>query len=507
MNIARIAPPRLRTLEQEEGRSATWLELFYDLAFVVGVAILSGRLLGDLSPARLTSYFAYFALLWWLWASHTYYADRYDTDDLVYRLLAAGQMFAVVVIAAALAGDTTSTAAFAVGYAAARWLLLAMYWRAYRHVPATRILIRGYGIGFGAAALLWTAAIFVPDGTRFALWAVALGIDLATPWVMRREQAKVPLDVSHLPERFGLFTILVLGESISAVVTGMAHTTWTGAPLVASAGSIGVATAFWWMYFDNTRGTVVRRDPSIRRTWRPTAWLYTHLPLAASIASLAVALERSIDEAGRSSMHAADRWFLVGSAAAVLASMALIQFASSQGPDDSHTRGIVITRLLGIPALLLLGVLSAPEPQWIVIGVLGVTVAELVGDITLASQTNEGRRESKTLGDIRIWNDTDNHRYVLEVNGDRAGMALYHLRRGGRYFFVHTEIDDEHSGRGLASRLVKHALDDVKSTGGRVVPICPLFAAYIERHPEYQGLVDQKVMNRVEKASEERGGG
>jgi len=387
MNIARIAPPRLRTMEQEKKRSATWLELFYDLAFVVGVAVLSGRLLGAITGPTLASYFAYFALLWWLWASHTYYADRYDTDDLVYRLLAAGQMLAVVIIAAALAGDGTSTAAFAVGYAAARWLLVVMYWRAHRHVPDTRTLVRGYLVGFGSAAILWTAAIFVPDAARFALWAIALAIDLATPWVMRREQAKVPLDVSHLPERFGLFTILVLGESISAVVTGLAHTSWTGAPIVASAGAIGVATAFWWMYFDNTRGRVVRRDPTVRRAWRPTAWLYTHLPLAASLAALAVALERAINEAGHASMHTSDRWFLVGTAAVVLGSMALIQFASSEGPDDRRTRGIVINRLVGIPAVLLLGLFSSPEPQWMVMGVLGVTVAELVGDITVAAST------------------------------------------------------------------------------------------------------------------------
>lgn len=173
MNIVRLTPPRLRTREQEDKRSATWLELFYDLAFVVAVAVLSERLLGDLNTPTLGSYFAYFALLWWLWASHTYYADRYDTDDLAYRLLAAGQMFAVVVIAASLGGETTSTQVFALGYAVARLLLLAMYFRAYRHVPETRSLVRGYLVGFGLAAVVWTVAIFVPEDARFVLWAVA----------------------------------------------------------------------------------------------------------------------------------------------------------------------------------------------------------------------------------------------------------------------------------------------------------------------------------------------
>ena len=114
MSVIRVSPPRLRTLETEEHRAATWLELFYDLAFVVAVAVLAGRLLSDTSLGGLASYFGYFSLLWWLWASHTYYADRYDTDDLVYRVLAAGQMIAVVVIAASLSSaEAGSTAAFA----------------------------------------------------------------------------------------------------------------------------------------------------------------------------------------------------------------------------------------------------------------------------------------------------------------------------------------------------------------------------------------------------------
>lgn len=384
-NIARIAPPRLRTKEQEDKRSATWLELFYDLAFVVAVAVLSERLLGDITFLGLASYFAYFALLWWLWASHTYYADRYDTDDLLYRVLAAAQMVTVVVLAAALSGETQSTVAFAVGYAFARILLLIMYFRAYRHVPETRDLVRGYLMGFGTAALVWTAAIFVPEGVRFGLWAVALAIDLATPWVMRREQAKVPLDLSHLPERFGLFTILVLGESIAAVVAGVTHAGWTPAPVVALMAAIGVATAFWWMYFDNARGGIVRRDASVQRTWRPTGWIYTHLPLAAALAAVAVAMERAIDEAGAGAMGTSDRWLLVGSTCFALASLAVVQLASSAGPEDFRSRGIVFNRLLGIPALVFVGLLSSVEPQWIMVAVLGVAVAELVGDLAITA--------------------------------------------------------------------------------------------------------------------------
>jgi low temperature requirement protein LtrA len=387
MSVIRISPPQLRTKESEGHRTATWLELFYDLVFVVAVAIVAGRLLGDVTWTGMASFFGYFALLWWLWASHTYYADRYDTDDLVYRLLAAGQMVAIVVIAAALSpNEASSTRAFAFGYAASRILLLVMYWRAYRHVAETRVLVRGYLIGFGAAALVWTASAFVTDDARVAFWVVALTIDLATPWVMRREQARVPLDVSHLPERFGLFTILVLGEAIAAVIMGLGHSHWAVLPTLAAALGVGAATALWWLYFDNARGAVVRRDATVRRTWRPTVWIYCHLPLAAGLAATGVALEMAVAEAGHGPMPFTDRWLLVGSVSVIFLCLATIQLAATP-PEGGPGRSIVWARFVGIPFLLVMGLFSSLESQWVALGVLGVCVAEIVSDMSAPDAT------------------------------------------------------------------------------------------------------------------------
>jgi len=382
MSVIKITPPQLRTKESEGHRTATWLELFYDLAFVVAVAVIAARLLADVSWSGVASYFGYFALLWWLWASHTYYADRYDTDDLVYRLLASGQMVAVVVIAAALSPEEAgSTQAFAYGYAVSRWLLVVMYWRAYRHVEETRVLVKGYLTGFGMAAVVWTVSALLPGDFRIGLWAVALVIDLATPWIMRTEQARVPLDVSHLPERFGLFTILVLGESIAAVVMGLSHSEWSVLPTTTAAVGIGVATALWWLYFDNARGSVVRRDASVRRTWRPTAWIYTHLPLAAGLGASGVGIEIAVSEAGHGPMPSPERWLLLGSVVVVFGALALIQLAAT--PDRaSPGRQIVFARLLGVPFLLIVGLLSNLEAQWVAGGVLGVCVAELIADMS-----------------------------------------------------------------------------------------------------------------------------
>jgi low temperature requirement protein LtrA len=391
--IARITPPRLQTVEQTRGRTATWLELFYDLAFVVVVAVLGERLYSDLTWTGLASFAGYFALLWWLWASHTFYADRYDTDDVVYRLLATAQMMAVLVMAAALtSGPAESTMAFSAGYASARLVLLAMYARVYRHVAETRRLVGGYLVGFGLAAVLWTASIFVPEPGRFALWAVALSVDLATPWVMRRQQAAVPLDVSHLPERFGLFTILVLGESLAAVMTGLRHLDWALDPVLTAAFGIALATTLWWMYFDNAEGSVVRRSDADRRTWRPTAWIYTHLPLAAALAALGVALDHAVSAAGHGGMDQGHRWLLVGAVMIALGAMALIQVASLTHPKGSLNRAIARNRLAALPFLILIGILGDPGPLLVVLGVVGVCVGVVIADMTAWDRADQAGR-------------------------------------------------------------------------------------------------------------------
>jgi uncharacterized protein len=99
-------------------------------------------------------------------------------------------------------------------------------------------------------------------------------------------------------------------------------------------------------------------------------------------------------------------------------------------------------------------------------------------------------------GDPVVLDDPDNDRYVIEVEGDRVGLTEYHLRNS-HYFFVHTETDPAYSGRGLATRLIRSALDDVRSQEGSVVPICPFVASFIKRHPEYDDLVDHEIMERV----------
>ncbi len=101
-----------------------------------------------------------------------------------------------------------------------------------------------------------------------------------------------------------------------------------------------------------------------------------------------------------------------------------------------------------------------------------------------------------TQPEIVVRDDPDQHRCTVAVDGVVAGFAIYHVR-GGRHIFVHTEIDPAFEGQGLGSVLARGALDDVEAKNGTVVPLCPFIAGWIDRHPAYQALVDQDVLDRL----------
>ncbi|MDH5373552.1 MAG: low temperature requirement protein A [Acidimicrobiia bacterium] len=390
MKKTMLRPPRLRTLEEDsEERKVTWTELFYDLVFVVAVAGLGHRLLEDSSWTGFWSFAGLFVPLWWAWAGFTFYADRYDTDDLGQRLLAVAQMVAVALMAASISGGAAEPLiAYALSFVAARSILIVMYLRARRHVAETRDLVTGYTKGMSLAVVFWLVSVFVPEPFRYVLWAIGLAVDFATPYRMRRVQAKVPLDVAHLPERFGLFTILVLGESIAAVVAGLEEEVWTSGATVVAVFAVLITTGLWWIYFDNLDGTVVRRLEGQQKAWKPTAWIYGHLPLVIALIMTAIGLEHAIVAVGHHGLEAGERWLLAGGLAMALATLALIHAATTSGEPGSASavRQTWITRLrLAGAALVLISsmVLGGGSPIVFVAALAVVCGLQVAGDIVI----------------------------------------------------------------------------------------------------------------------------
>ncbi len=213
---------RLWPADQGKVRRASWLELFFDLIFVAAVSQVGVPLGEDYSIHGLIRYSLMFLLIWWAWFGHTMYATRFDADDVVHRLLTLVQIFAAAAMAANAKQELADrdSAGFGAAYAVQRIVLVIQYLRA-RREPKTRQLATIYATGFGIAAILWTVAAVVPPPLRFWLWGAALLIDLSTPLLTIRHTQTVPPHPEHLAERFGLFTIILLGESVAAVMRGM----------------------------------------------------------------------------------------------------------------------------------------------------------------------------------------------------------------------------------------------------------------------------------------------
>jgi low temperature requirement protein LtrA len=322
-----VMPMHLRAT-REAGRKVTWLELFFDLIFVAAVAQVAEPLRHDYSVAELARFAPLFALIWWAWTGHTFFSTRFGTDDGVQRALTFVQIFAVAVMAANAkdALDSRSSAGFAAAYAVVRLVLVAQYLRA-RHVKDARDLTLRYIAGHGTAAAVWLASALVPTPARFWLWAAAFAIDLGTPWLAVPHSVKVPPDAAHVPERFGLFTLILLGESVVAVMQGMeSQENWPLTAALSAVLGMGVPFLICWWYFDRTAGTE-QRVRTHGDAVRLHVWTYAHFPLYLGIVVVGVGIQRVVTAASHYAVSEPERLILGTGAATVL--MAMKKISSS----------------------------------------------------------------------------------------------------------------------------------------------------------------------------------
>ena len=320
-----LEPPRLRGGLEEEDRRATWLELFVDLVFVVAVGQVAQELVQDHSARGFLHFAFLFVPVWWAWVGVTFYADRFDTDDVLFRLLMLAEMLGVAALASTT-GDALhgGSEGFALAFVAVRVVLIVAYARAHRYVPEARPLTRRYAGGFTVAVSLWALSLAVPTPARYAVWALALAVDLVTPLISRRQIESAPISGSHIPERIGLFTIIVLGEAVIAVVSGTTDTDWNGRSLVVAAGGFSAAAAIWWLYFDTLDTSIIKRSVAAGQVY-----LYLHLPLLGGLAAAGAGVEIAIEDAAHGSLGEGGRWALLGGLGVCLTSMAVIHLAAT----------------------------------------------------------------------------------------------------------------------------------------------------------------------------------
>jgi low temperature requirement protein LtrA len=319
-------PPRLRTLDDAgEERRATWLELFFDLVFVVAVAQLATGLGEDTSVSGFLRFIGLFFPVLWAWTGFTFYANRFDTDDVIYRAMKCAAMLGMAAMAVNVTRVRTDAGSigFALSFVSVRAVVLLMYARALRHVRGEgHRLVVIYLTGFGVGAALWLASIAVPLPERYYLWGLALAAELALPVLGWATLGPARIHAPHITERYGLFFIIVLGESIIAVVTGTGGVEFDFETSLVAAASFVCAVCVWWIYFDLADTSVIGRG------MLGLIYMYGHFVLLAGVAGLGVGAKLAIKDAHYDSLPAGVRAALCGGVAAYLLALAVFHVAA-----------------------------------------------------------------------------------------------------------------------------------------------------------------------------------
>jgi low temperature requirement protein LtrA len=221
-----------------------------------------------------------------------------------------------------------------------------------KHIPQVRPIVDRYMLGFGSAAALWVLSTLIPVPHRIILWYIAIIIDFLTPLTAGQLHVKFPPHLMHLPERFGLFTIIVIGEAVSTIVMGIKADSLTFTTVSGSIMGLTIAFSLWWGYFEGVKGAGIIQLASKNHIRAYQQWLYSHLPLTMGIASVAVGIKRVIMLAPGSMLPLQEALILSASAGVCLLSLNTIFLSSYPGrPPDAAIRSVL--PLYGLPSLLL----------------------------------------------------------------------------------------------------------------------------------------------------------
>ena len=394
----------------ERGRAATPLELLFDLVFVVAVASNATELhhgLADGHLATVAGYAAAWFAIWWAWMNYTWFASAYDNDDVAFRILTFVIMTGALLLAAGVPAlfEHGNGPVAVLGYAVMRFGMVGMWLRAASGHPERRTTALWYAGGIATVQLLWIARLWVPDGWIAPTFVLLAAAELSVPWLAEARHGQTPFHPHHIVERYGLMTIIVLGEvilsSVVAVQQAIAAPRQTGEgsggsaghaapvadaagdPLLASVaplvlGGLLIVFSLWWLYFSREQVPLVESPGG--------QWLfgYGHYLVFAGVAAVGSALAAAVDVA---TGYGEVGGRVIGLALAVAVAVAVGTMAVLHRACPGVPRSAVVPLVVAVVVGLVVAV-ALPVVQWTVLGV-GLALAGAVVASARASSSEE----------------------------------------------------------------------------------------------------------------------
>ncbi|MFE2063800.1 low temperature requirement protein A [Streptomyces sp. NPDC059467] len=302
------APQPLRPLRRltargrdEAHRVASPLELFFDLCFVVAIAQAGVELVHAVAAGHagggVLNYAMQFFAIWWAWMNFTWFSSAYDNDDALYRVVTLVQIAGVLVLAAGISQAFTVHDYLVVwlGYVIMRLAMAAQWLRAARWAEgAERTMALRYAGGVLLCMVGWLGLVLLPEHARAWVFLVMAIAEMCVPLYAEKDYT-TSWHPHHIAERYGLFTIIVLGETISAatvaVKSAVAEHDALGELLPIAAGGLLIVFSAWWIYF------VVPISGHLRSNRQSFLWGYGHYLIFSAAASIGAGLEVAVEEA------------------------------------------------------------------------------------------------------------------------------------------------------------------------------------------------------------------
>jgi low temperature requirement protein LtrA len=360
----------------EAHRAATPLELLFDLCFVVAVAQAAAALHHDLAVGAVShalfNYFFVFFAIWWPWVNFTWFASAYDTDDVLYRVLTFVQIAGVLIVAVGVpsAFEALDFRVMVVGYVIMRIALVGQWLRVAREDPDHRRTALRFAAAITVVQIGWVLRLALDGPIGVVSIGVLGALELLIPVWAESAGRHTPWHPGHVTERYGLFTIIVIGECVLAAFTAAQAAFGAGgvtAPLLAIAvGGLLLVFGAWWLYFKDS--VALPHGASLRTG---ILWSYGHYVVFASIAALGAGLQVAIESIS-------DHGELTPTGTALTIALPLVIYLVAIGVLHGRSGALPVVASLGPPIVAILALAAFA-------GSMGVPVAVLVMGLVLAS--------------------------------------------------------------------------------------------------------------------------